>query len=147
MFHLLTETSVFIPLPNECLCQVTGEPIIHLKPPPIVKRIHGLQGLPSTVHSKPDNLKRKAPDTQDLERPRKRSKGECRTDSITSAHGTIKPEPVKYVRILSQNDSCSLSIRRTPADVVIPRSRLFYSWPYLVPQRGTILIGLPPKRT
>ncbi|EPT01424.1 hypothetical protein FOMPIDRAFT_17886, partial [Fomitopsis schrenkii] len=27
MFHLLTETSVFIPLPNECLCQVTGNPI------------------------------------------------------------------------------------------------------------------------
>ncbi|OSX57792.1 hypothetical protein POSPLADRAFT_1118271, partial [Postia placenta MAD-698-R-SB12] len=30
MFHLFTETSVFVPLPNECLCQMIGEPIIHL---------------------------------------------------------------------------------------------------------------------
>lgn len=101
MFHLLTETSVFIPLPNECLCQVTGNPIIHMKPPPLIKGLHGLQNIPVTVHSKLDNLKRKALETQHSERPRKRMKGECvsRTDSITSTN--VKHEPVKYVRILS----------------------------------------------
>ncbi|KAI0719341.1 hypothetical protein C8T65DRAFT_541197, partial [Cerioporus squamosus] len=33
MFHLLTETCVFLALPNGCLCQMTGDPIVHLKPP------------------------------------------------------------------------------------------------------------------
>ena len=32
MLHLLTETSVFQSLPNGCLCQVTGVPIIFLTP-------------------------------------------------------------------------------------------------------------------
>ncbi|TFK45862.1 hypothetical protein OE88DRAFT_1610977, partial [Heliocybe sulcata] len=27
MFYLLTGTSVFVALPNDCLCQVTGRPI------------------------------------------------------------------------------------------------------------------------
>jgi hypothetical protein len=29
MLHLLTETSIFVALPNDCLCQLTGEPIVH----------------------------------------------------------------------------------------------------------------------
>lgn len=33
MFHLLTETSIFVVLPNDCYCQMTGEPIIYLKAP------------------------------------------------------------------------------------------------------------------
>lgn len=33
MIHLLTETSVFVTLPNGCLCQMTGHPI-HLRAPP-----------------------------------------------------------------------------------------------------------------
>ncbi|KAI0749800.1 hypothetical protein C8Q80DRAFT_1058573, partial [Daedaleopsis nitida] len=33
MFHLLTETSVFVSLPNGCLCQLTGDAIVNLKPP------------------------------------------------------------------------------------------------------------------
>ncbi|KAF9000680.1 hypothetical protein BDQ17DRAFT_1245339 [Cyathus striatus] len=32
MLHLLTETSIFMSLPHECLCQVTGDPLIHLTP-------------------------------------------------------------------------------------------------------------------
>ncbi|KAJ7455325.1 hypothetical protein B0H11DRAFT_1739971, partial [Mycena galericulata] len=28
MLHLLTDTSLFIALPNECLCQLVGEPIL-----------------------------------------------------------------------------------------------------------------------
>ena len=32
MIHLLTETSIFISLPNGCLCQITGEPLIHISP-------------------------------------------------------------------------------------------------------------------
>jgi len=32
MIHILTETSIFIPLPNGSLCQITGEPLIHMLP-------------------------------------------------------------------------------------------------------------------
>jgi hypothetical protein len=32
MIHLLTETSIFVSLPNGCLCQITGEPVIHSFP-------------------------------------------------------------------------------------------------------------------
>ena len=32
MLHLLTETHIFVSLPNDCLCQMTGEPIIYTVP-------------------------------------------------------------------------------------------------------------------
>lgn len=32
MLHLLTEAQVFVSLPNDCLCQMTGEPVIHMVP-------------------------------------------------------------------------------------------------------------------
>jgi hypothetical protein len=35
MFHLLTEASIFVPLPNECLCQMTGPPLVFLPSPTI----------------------------------------------------------------------------------------------------------------
>jgi hypothetical protein len=35
MFHLLTEASIFVPLPNECLCQLTGIPLVFLPSPTI----------------------------------------------------------------------------------------------------------------
>ncbi|KAG2356179.1 hypothetical protein BDR07DRAFT_471973 [Suillus spraguei] len=33
MLHLLTKTSIFTKLPNECLCQMTGMPLIYATPP------------------------------------------------------------------------------------------------------------------
>ena len=106
MFHLLTETSVFIPLPNECLFQITGEPIVHMKPPPLIRGLHGLQNLPLTGHPRLDHLKRKAPGTLHSDRPLKRMKSESiiRTDSMESNNVAPKPkhEPVKYVCILCQ---------------------------------------------
>ncbi|KAI6123581.1 hypothetical protein EV401DRAFT_1271406 [Pisolithus croceorrhizus] len=30
MLHLLLKTSIFVSLPNECLCQLTGEPLIYV---------------------------------------------------------------------------------------------------------------------
>src|ERR1700722_2622701 len=35
MLHLLTETSIFVSLPNECFCQITGEPIVHITVPQV----------------------------------------------------------------------------------------------------------------
>ncbi|KAI0690149.1 hypothetical protein BC835DRAFT_1211101, partial [Cytidiella melzeri] len=33
ILHLLTETALYVKLPNECLCQITGEPLINLPVP------------------------------------------------------------------------------------------------------------------
>lgn len=33
LLHLLTETSVYVALPNDCYCQVMGTPIIYSAPP------------------------------------------------------------------------------------------------------------------
>ncbi|KAJ7261830.1 hypothetical protein B0H12DRAFT_1013349, partial [Mycena haematopus] len=30
MLHLLTDTSLFVALPNNCLCQLVGEPILYI---------------------------------------------------------------------------------------------------------------------
>jgi telomerase reverse transcriptase len=30
MLHLLTNTSLFVALPNDCLCQLVGEPIVYI---------------------------------------------------------------------------------------------------------------------
>ena len=35
MLHLLTEANIFVPLPNECLCQLTGMPLVFLPSPTI----------------------------------------------------------------------------------------------------------------
>lgn len=66
MLHLLTETSLFISLPNGCFCQMTGEPIVNVKPP--VSFLGGL-GLQTD-----DNRKRKASEATGDEPPTKRCK-------------------------------------------------------------------------
>ncbi|KAH9068420.1 hypothetical protein EDB83DRAFT_2188616, partial [Lactarius deliciosus] len=35
MLHLLTEASIFVALPNECLCQMTGTPLVFLPSPAV----------------------------------------------------------------------------------------------------------------
>ncbi|KAI5836411.1 hypothetical protein K523DRAFT_258539, partial [Schizophyllum commune Tattone D] len=32
MIHLLTDTSIFVSLPNGCLCQMSGVPVVNLRP-------------------------------------------------------------------------------------------------------------------
>jgi len=55
MFHLLTEASIFVPLPNECLCQLTGTPLVFLPSPTI-----DLTNSVSTGHIPSEKPKRKA---------------------------------------------------------------------------------------
>ena len=45
MFHLLTEASIFVPLPNECLCQLTGMPLVFLPAPTVDLTNSVLTGL------------------------------------------------------------------------------------------------------
>ena len=52
IFHLLTEASIFVPLPNECLCQLTGMPLV-FRPSPAID-------ITNSALSAPENRKRKA---------------------------------------------------------------------------------------
>ena len=56
MFHLLTEASIFVPLPNECLCQLTGMPLVFLPSP----TIDFVANSVSTGPVSSENRKRKA---------------------------------------------------------------------------------------
>lgn len=63
VLHLLFKTSLFISLPNECLCQLTGEPIIFASLPP------GDEFLDGGPHDRVQKRKREA--SRQLQ-PRKR---------------------------------------------------------------------------
>lgn len=69
MLHLLKETSVFMPLPNECLCQMTGQPLVNVKP---IGQVG--QRIVQAISSRKIELKRKASDLDANERPTKRVK-------------------------------------------------------------------------
>ena len=73
MLHLLTETSVFMSLPNECLCQVTGVPIIFITPN--LQNDHALFSLQHPEgNGTRSNKKRSFPSVDQEERPCKRQK-------------------------------------------------------------------------
>lgn len=50
MIHLLAETSLFISLPNGCLCQIAGEPLIHMAP--ALKKIASVPAIKTNVKQK-----------------------------------------------------------------------------------------------
>lgn len=74
MIHLLTETNLFISLPNDCLCQMTGEPIVHLKAnPQNQQELDRSERLPGKVSTR-GSLKRPLTDPTDQEQRAKRLK-------------------------------------------------------------------------
>ncbi|EIM91098.1 uncharacterized protein STEHIDRAFT_48624 [Stereum hirsutum FP-91666 SS1] len=73
MLHLLTETSIFVALPNDCLCQVTGDMILHRRPPDM--QLNDLLEEQSTAPQHSDtNLKRHHSKDPTTEPPRKRAR-------------------------------------------------------------------------
>ncbi|KAH8117876.1 hypothetical protein DFH11DRAFT_1503619, partial [Phellopilus nigrolimitatus] len=72
MLHLLTETSLYSPLPNDCFCQLTGPPLIYTVPPRLPGSSEGNVHLvqQAVVYSR----KRKSPDGEEdtQTRPKKR---------------------------------------------------------------------------
>ncbi|KAF8554612.1 hypothetical protein OG21DRAFT_1412179, partial [Imleria badia] len=65
MLHLLLKTSLFVSLPNECLCQLTGEPLIFVSLPP------GGGFLDGGPHRRVQKRKRETPlQLQPRKRPR-----------------------------------------------------------------------------
>lgn len=75
MFHLLTETSIFVALPNDCLCQVTGEIILHQRPPDIQPDDLLKDGPITPLHPNVVPKRHRAEDST-TEPPRKRARTE-----------------------------------------------------------------------
>jgi len=139
MLHLLTETSIFMSLPNGCLCQLAGEPIIYLTPklqdtsnPPLNAPTDGNQEATGK------RLRPKDPsDTE--ERPNKRRRLDA---SKIKAKNALGKQYVNTPLFWPQVDTLSSS----PADITFTRVRLFHSKPNFIPQTNQILVGLPLNR-
>ncbi len=67
MLHLLTEASIFASLPNECLCQMTGTPLVFLPSPAVEVSSNVLAMSQST-----DGLKRKPKPHPEAPSPKRR---------------------------------------------------------------------------
>ena len=78
MLHLLSETCIYVPLPNECFCQITGPQLIYMAAPKSLPSVEKMNvdapretGAP--VVERPA-LKRKGEDAEPSARPTKRLK-------------------------------------------------------------------------
>lgn len=80
MFHLLTRNSIFVALPNECLCQIAGPVITDMKP------TSTFIGMPVEEPASVAGTKREAPATD--ARPRKRPRVEATTSAMKPRHTT-----------------------------------------------------------
>ena len=69
MIHLLTQTSIFVSLPNGSLCQLAGEPLIHAIP-----QVNDIKALRVTC-------KRSLSETDTEQKSRKRRKLESSTNA------------------------------------------------------------------
>ncbi|KAH9481585.1 Telomerase reverse transcriptase [Psilocybe cubensis] len=87
MLHLLTETSIYVSLPNGCLCQLTGEPLINTAPP-----AYNDESLPKKMTQK--RLHENATDTHN-ERPAKRLK----LESSVALPNSTKPSGKRPISI------------------------------------------------
>lgn len=148
MLHFLTEVSVFVSLPNQCLCQMTGEPLIHLVPfnSGIIDQRPKAQESCAQAKSA---MKRKAAGHHRDERPTKRLRTFESVSSVATADGTgtVAQPTLKYVWKLCAGVLRLFSRRVTPADIYLTRMRLFYARPVRAPHQNHIVVGLPPKRT
>lgn len=137
MLHLLTETSVFLSLPNGCLCQVTGVPIIFITPN--VQNDHTSIFLhPCEGNGTTSKKKRSFPAVDQEERPSKRPK---LADYTTSRSALTLSNKTGYAQLIPRLPGN----RSTPADIVVMRARVFYSRPDFIPHTKHILVGLPLK--
>ena len=151
MFHLLTETCLFAPLPNDCLCQMTGEPIVYMKVPPFKRALE--PAAAAAVHER-IRAKRKAQGQPEGSEARKRMRladGSAASLRTNSANALFEDKSTVNMYVVFESDdftrlALTLLDSRTAADVSIARSRLFYARPSFVPHKHHIIVGLPSKR-
>ena len=95
MLHLLSETSIFVSLPNGCLCQMTGDPILHIRPPFLLSdKSVGVGHGPSSPER---GAKRRRVGEQESERPCKRRKREHRS-GVDVSTATKQPPGERSVK-------------------------------------------------
>jgi telomerase reverse transcriptase len=145
MLHLLTETSIFVALPNDCLCQVTGDSILNLPLPRLPSSME-LQHPPKRPHYKPHD---EEPPSKKL---RRCTSMLARTGSGASTVQDRKGQALKadIVRFVSDSQiRCTphaISSRIAPSNISLCRVRIFYANPVCVPGSNRLAVGLPPKR-
>ncbi|KXN91623.1 hypothetical protein AN958_12475 [Leucoagaricus sp. SymC.cos] len=114
MLHLLTETSIFISLPNGCLCQMTGEPLSL----PLSDVYAAIAGNSRKILKRTSS----ASSFSSAEPPSKR----CKLES----------------EVLSKSGQRTRGIK-TPSLISIVRARMFYARPNYFSKSNKIVIGLP----
>ncbi|KAG6862537.1 hypothetical protein C0995_000085 [Termitomyces sp. Mi166 len=120
MLYLLSETSIFISLPNGCLCQMTGEPIVALVP-----KIKNSSISSCPLQKKLAGQKRPCPWVSAQPSKRQKSIGVANTSRGNQLTVTLK--------------------RRTPVEIHVARTRLFYTRPQRPPKTNCVVVGLPVK--
>ncbi|KZP22726.1 hypothetical protein FIBSPDRAFT_738604, partial [Athelia psychrophila] len=98
MLHLLTETSIFVSLPNQCLCQMTGDPLIHTIAPMHVLSGTLPTGLPIDTSAGICPVKRKAPGQHEDERPSKRLRLCNTANCLPITNSALSTIPASLIR-------------------------------------------------
>ena len=146
MIHLLTETSTFLSLPNGCLCQITGEPLIHVSPD--ARSIGPTQPLRLQHRDETASTKKKRSwtEVQDAEQQDRFKRRKVVTDPKSSAPNKATPHK-SYVCLRPASFRIELtSLSSSPADVYFSRVKLFYAKPNYVPHTSRFVVGLPRNR-
>jgi hypothetical protein len=144
MLHLITDTSIFVSLPNECLCQMTGEHLMRLPVRPSTGPL--LVSNAVIVHRLAPGQKRLATGLHGEERPKKRLRLYDPGLSGTISSTLVIPNTLQCVTFLKESSHDLIFCRCTPADISFVRSRLFYARPVRKPHTNHIVVGLPLKR-
>lgn len=156
MCHLLSETSIFVALPNDSLCQLVGTPITELKP-------HTLGFLSGEATGVGDSFKPRPAKRQMDEdrRPTKRRRVE-KTNLATLPPDSAPDANMKQLNVkLNSSRSvfasfvCATDLtifpnRRSATDIIFPRVRILYARPMMSKDvqsgRRCIAVGLPSTR-
>lgn len=94
MLHLLTETSVFLSLPNGCFCQVTGLPIVFITP----KVQHAHYSFPLQPCEKGGTISNKKRSFPALDKEERLHKHQKLANFTTSRSFVKSPKTTGYVQ-------------------------------------------------
>ena len=144
MRHLLTRTSIFLSLPNGCLCQMTGRPLYAIQASTSGKMVRPLES--ATDVGSTAGLKRKATSFPSNERPFKRLKIHPGRIQQSSKETAITKYASCFPAYNSPNDLNNTSFRRSPVEVLLIRQRFLYSRPIFFRGTKQITVGLPGNR-
>lgn len=144
ILHLLTGTSLFLKLPNECLCQITGEPLVNLQVPSEV-RLPAPLDIERDKHSCHGNaLKRKGVGAHPDEPISKRARSIQTPTTTMQTRSAVPPERRRVQR--ASHASMMDLIVRSPVRISITRLRLLYRRPDRMSRTHKIVFGFPLKR-